>query len=288
MQNAKYIDLTNRKIGKLYIVRKGNGRYTKGGQYKATWICQCECGNIKEIDGEKLRRGSTVSCGCVRKEKIGNVNFNDITGQKFGMLTVVKFLEPSERENKNRSWLCKCDCGNYTQVNVSKLKNGHTQSCGCKVIAHISQVNRKYEHISKRLYSVYREMISRCTNPESHEYHNYGGRGISVCDEWSGEFGYDSFSKWALLNGYDEMAERGQCTLDRIDVDKNYEPSNCRWVSNDVQQNNRRDCIYVEYEGRKLTLAQCSREFDIPYTKLAWRIKKGIKLQNIIKEFKGN
>lgn len=270
---ATYIDLTGQKFGRLTVISKGNGYYTKGGQYKTTWLCRCECGNIREFASEKLRKGHTKSCGCLLKENTKNINFDDITGQRFGRLTVIRFLEQHEREDYRRQWLCKCDCGNEIQANSSKLRSGHTRSCGCIVKEKIGNVNKKYKHTSKRLYSVYKSMIDRCYNPKIREYHNYGGRGIEVYEDWKNN--YDAFAEWALATGYDQNAGHGDCTLDRKDVDKGYTPDNCRWVTNQVQQNNRRDCIYAEYNGETHTCMEWSKLLGISYQKIHYHLKLG-------------
>lgn len=282
MTPNNFVDLTGQSFGRLTVIRKGNGRYTKGGQYKTTWICKCACGNEKEIDAQKLKKGKTVSCGCYMKEVTGSINFNDITGNKYGRLTVVRFLKQEEREDFRRAWLCRCECGNLIQVNASKLKNGHTKSCGCIVKEHIGNVNRKYDIVCKRLYGVYKAMLDRCYNENSREYKNYGGRGIVVCEEWLGEKGYDAFAKWAFENGYNQEAKHGECTLDRENVDKGYNPNNCRWITNLKQQNNRRDCRMYEYNGRIQTIAEWSREFKVSYSVLRkWLVYD----QKSIKEF---
>ena len=213
----------------------------------------------------------------------------DITGQRFARLTVIKYLQPEERRSKNFSWLCKCDCGKEVHSNYTKLKNGDIKSCGCLKTERIRMVKRKYKYVNKRLYAIYKQMLDRIDNPSSREYHNYGGRGIKVCDEWRD---FDNFAEWALSSGYDPNAKRGECTLDRRNVDGNYEPNNCEWVDNQTQQNNRRDCIYITYNGKTQTMAQWSRELNIPHKYLNWRMVrcKTIKrtLEDCIREYYGN
>ena len=230
-----------------------------------------------------MRNGSTKSCGCFRDESIAKVKFEDLTGRKFNKLTVVRFLEPSERENKTRSWLCKCECGNFVQVNASKLKTGHTRSCGCLVNEHISNLNRKYEYSNKRLYSIYEAMLDRCNNPNSSKYHNYGGRGIKVCQEWIES--YDTFAQWAFDSGYAPLAKRGECTLDRVDVNGNYEPNNCRWITNSEQQLNRRNNHLITYNGKTQTVKEWGIELGIPDKKLRWHLQQGKSLEEIVRYF---
>ena len=163
--------------------------------------------------------------------------FQDLTGQHFGKLTVIEFGGVSK--NRKTLWICKCDCGSITKPIVgSNLRSGAVRSCGClKVDASVA--NAKYNHIQySRLYGVWHSMKKRCYYPKFKQFADYGGRGIKVCDEWRTDF--TAFQKWAYANGYDDTAEYGKCTLDRIDVNGNYEPSNCRWVSMEEQNKNRR------------------------------------------------
>ena len=271
-----YIDLIGQRFGRLTVESKGSGRRTSGGHYKATWNCLCDCGNRATVDGEKLRRGHTTSCGCLKKENKGS-RFDDLIGRKFGRLTVVRFVPQEERTVRTYNWWCVCDCGNEIKANSNKLKNGLQQSCGClkeEMKPLIGEVNRKYAFSNNRLYAVYRSMLSRCYDKRQREYGNYGGRGITVCDEWIGEDGYDVFAKYAIMSGYDENASFHECTLDRIDTNGNYEPGNIRWVTNIEQQNNRRDCVMMTHEGETHTMKEWSRIIGAPYGTLYWRCRK--------------
>lgn len=152
--------------------------------------------------------------------------FIDLTGQRFGKLVV---LERAKGNSKQINWLCKCDCGRTTVVQGSNLKNGHIRSCGCL----ISESNTKHGQWNTRLYRIYHAMKQRCYNPNSAPYPFYGGRGITVCSEWLNDF--QAFYDWAMSNGY-----RDDLSIDRIDVDGNYEPGNCRWTIKTLQSFNRR------------------------------------------------
>lgn len=168
--------------------------------------------------------------------------FIDLTGQRFGRLTVI---ERTGEQGSRSMWLCRCDCGNLSTVSVSNLRNGHTQSCGCLVPERTSQVMTKHGGKGKektdRLYPVWRSMKQRCLSPKNRAFKWYGALGVTVCEEWSKS--YKAFRDWALANGYDENADRAKCTLDRIDCFGNYEPSNCRWVDMKVQARNKRKAL---------------------------------------------
>lgn len=159
-------------------------------------------------------------------------------GQRFNKLTVIE--EGPRRCRGKRTWICRCDCGNITKpIEGNNLKIGHTKSCGCYRVS-LAGAARSTKHGMKgsRLYSVWSNMKGRCFCSTNKDYRHYGGRGITVCDEWKDNF--QAFYDWSIANGYDKDAKFGDCTIDRIDVNGNYEPSNCRWVSMKVQNNNQR------------------------------------------------
>lgn len=160
----------------------------------------------------------------------------DLTDKQFGRLLVMGRGKTDKRGKVY--WDCQCTCGKRCEVRSDHLRYGLVQSCGCYNSETTAERHTTHGGCHSRLYPVYRTMLARCGNPNNHEYHNYGGRGIEVCEEWKNSF--SAFQKWALENGYDETAKRGDCTIDRIDVDGNYEPSNCRWVDLVVQARNKR------------------------------------------------
>ena len=210
----------------------------------------------------------------------------DLTGCKFGRLTVISKLpsvKASPTSKAQSMWLCKCDCGREVPVRTSSLTTGHAKSCGCYKREAASKQGKScatHHGSHTRLWNIYRGMLSRCYNPHSDMYHTYGALGITVCDEWKGHF--DVFREWALKNGYDENAEFGKCTIDRIDVTKGYSPDNCRWTDVKTQQRNRRDTIYLTYKGVTKPLIEWSEEKNIPYGRMKYRLKQGWEAEEVL------
>lgn len=234
-----FIDLSGEEYENFKVIKQGNGRYTNGGHYKTTWICRCVCGKEFEVDGEKIRKGLVYSCGCMRY-KNRDKYYEDLTGKKFGKLTVVRRLKPEEVKTKQYNWLCKCECGRYVSASANKLKTGIAKSCGClKDDFSIGDITRTHGKSHSKIYNVYSGMKQRCFNPNNDRYKNYGGRGITICDEWLGENGFENFYRWAMEAGYDESKSRTEQSIDRIDVNGNYEPSNCRWADSYTQARNK-------------------------------------------------
>lgn len=160
----------------------------------------------------------------------------DITGQRFGHLTAIKYSY-TDPKSKKAVWECLCDCGRVHFVDGKSLRTGNTQSCGCTKIKRATMMKYKDGRCKERLYRVWNTMMKRCYCKTNKTYRFYGAKGVKVCEEWHD---YPAFRKWAYENGYDETAPKWQCTIDRIDFLADYSPSNCRWVSMDVQHQNQR------------------------------------------------
>lgn len=171
----------------------------------------------------------------------------DLVGMRFGAFTVIQRNAPLTYSTE-AAWLCKCDCGNLRVVKGSKLRSGRSKSCGCLQSQQLALFNsttkKTHGKSNTRLYGVWRGMHCRCYQKSHNRYKDYGGRGITICAEWLHDF--QAFHDWAIANGYDENATRGKCTIDRINNDGNYEPSNCRWVDMKAQLKNQRKVAHYE------------------------------------------
>lgn len=194
----------------------------------------------------------------------------DLTGKTFDRLTVLQRVEdhyyPSGRHDIQ--YKCRCDCGKELNVLGIHLCSGHTKSCGC-FRQDTTSANRKMHGMTNtRLYSIWKNMKRRCLSKTHPDYALYGERGISICDEWIQHF--DMFEKWAIDNGYAD-----DLSLDRRDVNGNYEPNNCRWVTQKVQCNNTRRNINIQYNGEVHTMKEWASILGINYGTLQSRISRG-------------
>lgn len=186
----------------------------------------------------------------------------DIIGKRFGRLFVVDF---DHADGYRKYYQCICDCGNMKVVLKGNLLAGRTTSCGCYQKERASEASSLPPHY-RRLRSIFRGMKSRCYDEKCSGYKRYGGRGISICDEWLNNI--DSFCKWALDNGYEDGL-----SIDRIDNDGDYCPSNCRWATPSIQMSNYSRNVLIEYNGEKKTMSQWAEEYGIRLTTLHNRLR---------------
>lgn len=193
-----------------------------------------------------------------------------LNGQRFGRLTVMERAE-NDRHGKT-VWKCQCDCGNTILANGSHLLSGHTKSCGCDSRSYFREHPTIKHGLTlengklSRLYRIWICMKNRCYNKNDDHYRIYGERGITVCDEWRTD--YKSFYDWSMANGYDKGL-----TIDRIDVNGNYEPGNCRWATIKEQSRNKRNSIKVKYNNECVCLSELSERTGICYQTLYARYK---------------
>lgn len=222
-------DLAGRKIGRWTVLSyAGDSR----------WNCRCECGAEKTISTRHLSSARTRSCGCLKADLSSDRNSARLDGARFGRLMVLRRAGSNKRFNA--LWLCRCDCGEQAVVTSHRLISGKTLSCGCL------QKERTTTHgLSRtRTYRIWIKMRDRCENPRSDNYPDYGGRGITVCERWR------EFPNFLADMGH---APDGQ-SLDRIDNDRGYEPTNCRWATKTVQLNNTRRNRLVTIDGHEMPL----------------------------------
>ena len=189
----------------------------------------------------------------------------DLTGKKFGRLTVI---ERAENKGKSVMWVCKCECKNITIVRPENLRSGRTQSCGCLHSEQLSNRNIKHGKSNTRLYTIWESMKSRCLYKSHARFKDYGGRGITVCNEWIHDF--QTFYDWSMANGYAE-----NLTIDRINNDKGYSPDNCRWVTIKEQENNKRSNHKITYKGETHNIKEWADILEINHRVIRKRISVG-------------
>lgn len=199
----------------------------------------------------------------------------DMIGKRFGRLTVVRRDE--DIEPGRPCFLCRCDCGNERVVRGVLLRKGITRSCGCikkERAKAMAEAHVTHGKTNTRLYRIWFSMKCRCHKPSAPDYDRYGGRGITVCEEWRNSF--QAFYEWSMSNGYGD-----DLTIDRIDNEKGYSPTNCRWANKETQNNNTRRNFYITYDGETLTISQWAKKLGIKkntlysrLTKYGWSVKE--------------
>ena len=194
----------------------------------------------------------------------------NLAGQRFGNWQVKSYA--GKGKYGNPLWECQCDCGSIRKVSEGSLIHGTSTSCGCSKGTPYS----KHRSSNTRLYNIWSKMKCRCGNENDKSYKDYGGRGISVCDEWSSSF--PAFQEWALSHGYQD-----NLSIDRIDVNGNYCPENCRWATTKEQCNNTRRTIFFEVDGTRKPLTQWAEDTGIPRKELYYRYHHGYSGHDLIR-----
>lgn len=205
--------------------------------------------------------------------------FRDLTGLRFGRIYIVKY---SHHYKGSIYWLCKCDCGNESIAKGTSLNYGSTKSCGCGSANQAVKNCEKYRNkirvpspYSRKLKDLFRNMNDRCYNNKNKRWKNYGGRGIKVCDQWRNN--RRGFYSWAIKNGYSPSLQ-----IDRIDVDGNYEPANCRFVDAITQMNNTTYNRFVDWMGQRKTVSEWARQLDVTPSAIAHRLNRGWSLDRVM------
>lgn len=272
------------KIGETYNGVKVLEKFREKGHTKYWCICPV-CGKRFSMKAETV--GIAHQC----KECNANSRIVDISGKRFGRLVAIEYAGKITSEISPTTislWKCKCDCGNQITVRYPALISSNTRSCGC-----LLDESRKINNVNKRrsvshdfvfegnldnhpLRLIWKSMLMRCNNPHVKNYNNYGGRGIKVCDRWSGDLGFENF--------VNDMGERPDgTTLDRIDVNGNYEPSNCRWATTEQQMNNRTDNSRIILNGESITCAQLCKRYGFYRTYVTHLIHDGVDVNEVIR-----
>lgn len=246
-------DISGEQFGFLKAIRP-EGKDARG---RTLWRCECACKRITHVLMSDLRGGRVKSCGCLSDNK-------DLTGREFGKLKVLQFSRTEYNEN---IWECQCSCANATIVykTTNQLMSGKVKSCGCLVAEVAATAHTTHGMSDTRLYSIWHNMLSRCTNPDADVHGMYYHKGITVCKEWND---FETFMEWANQTGYSEML-----SLDRVNPFKGYSPDNCRWITIGAQLRNTRDSYlrpakyYLGLNLREVPAMFGSRIADFIYQK---------------------
>lgn len=242
-----YCDLKGKRFGNLTVLELSENK-TYNGTTKM-WKCLCDCGNICYKDSRNLNES-------VKLNRIIRCNKHCITilpKIEFGDLTVLSY---AYTQKGDKIWKCKCKCGEIFYKSTADL-NRRNNLCKYR--------NIKYNKEQKKIRNVYFKMKDRCYRKNCKSFNDYGGRGITICDEWLKN--PKSFYEWSFKNGYKDNLE-----IDRIDNNKGYSPDNCRWATKLEQANNKRNNLFIEYNNETKTLAQWCRLLNLPYRKTHKRI----------------
>ena len=229
------------------------------------------------MSSNKSAREELERINVAKRDNEGKLHYyKDISGIKFNRLTAIKY---EYTRNKKVYWLCKCECGKEKVVAYTSLKRGNTKSCGClkheRAVSFYSQLNRKHGMKDTKIYKQWLGMKARCYSKYTSGYKNYGGRGIQVCEEWKSSF--LNFYNWAINNGYSNGL-----TIERVNLNGNYEPRNCKWITNEEQQNNKRNNKYLEFNGEKHTYSEWSRLLNIPKGTIIDRVRRNFTVEQIL------
>lgn len=272
------MDLIGTRFGRLVVVgvEKRKNKESSGKiKTRNYWECLCNCGKKTYVPSCRLRNGKTQSCGCLKRQRLQEFmgkNFIDIRGQVFGKLTVIS---RANNRTHRTMWNCRCSCGITIVTNATDLRSGHTKQCRrCSKLVHGE--SRSKNQSSTAEYRIWDVMKQRCSNPNCHGYENYGGRGIEVCDRWLESY----------LNFIADMGARPTPfhSIDRIDVNGNYEPSNCRWATRREQALNTRANHRLSLNGKIQSITEWSRETGVKSVTIHSRLRYGWSVERALTE----
>jgi hypothetical protein len=250
---GKINDITGQRFDKLVAIE-----YIKNDRYgKAIWLFKCDCGDKIEKLSARVLAAKNNSCGCSQLKVTEN--------QRFGKLVAIC----SNDKNFER-WICRCDCGIEKEISKYDLLSGKSKSCGC--VRYSSTHSTKHGMSNTSIYNIYLGIKDRCLNPNSRAYHNYGGRGIKMCERWQNSFEHFLEDMGARPAGH---------SIDRIDNDGDYTLENCRWTTRYIQSRNYRRNINIEYNSVKY----CLTDFCKHIGKSRSTVYKWIKSEVAISEF---
>lgn len=257
MSKYEVKDFLGKTIGNVTVIENPSN--------PSKFLFQCKCGNIFYDEPSRIISGHKKSCGKCDSTNHPNYNYksirNEFIGKTFNLLKVIDFVK------QGNQWLakCECKCGKIKLVFPYQLKGGKVKSCGCIKTSSTPKNNKHSQSKPKNnmdgrtknpLYGTWYQMIKRCENPNTIHYDRYGGRGIKVCEEWH-DF-------WKFVEWSDSVGGRPDgFTIDRIDNDGDYEPSNCRWADNHTQAKNKNTCINVTHNGETKTLSEWAKELGL-------------------------
>lgn len=258
--------LVNKKFGSLLVL---SDYVNEDVKYHKHWCnCLCDCGLTTEVESTKLTSGNTKTCGkCASVQAVG---------RKFGRLTVVSTFYAKGNLMCN----CVCDCHKnkeYTVVYYQSLLRGTTKSCGC----YRSDKNKIHGMVYTRFYGIWSQMKGRCYRPKNPAYKYYGGRGITVCDRWKDSFENFKEDMYEYYQQHIEEFGEDNTTIDRINVDGNYELNNCKWATRKEQSNNTRNTIKLTHNEETHSIKEWSRIYGIKYLTAWYRYKHGWKFSKI-------
>lgn len=260
---SKYSDVHGKRFGGLIVI----GDMGSNASYEKFVLCKCDCGKEKKMPLRNIRIGKTKSCGCLTGKTLSKRRSKPATiGDIYGMLTISSDLGTSKQ---GRFVLCKCQCGNIKKIRMACLKRGDTISCGCYSSKMSKERNTTHGMSHTPIHQIWTSMLERCYNSNCKAYKNYGGRGVTVCNEW--RFDFTKFYQWAIRNGW----ERG------LHVDKDikgdsllYSPDTCLIVSAKENHRKRRSSRIVEYKGEKRCMAEWCDILSFPYNLTRQRIDR--------------